>query len=108
MKLGGCRCAVTGCSVEAVLEACHLKPWKISTDRERLDPENGLCLVANLHRLLDRGLITFDDQGLMQVSKRVLPENRMSPKLEGQMRIKSTLTAKQKVFLKLHRETRFE
>jgi len=48
MELGDGRCAVTGCSVEAVLEACHLKPWKISTDPERLDAENGLCLVANL------------------------------------------------------------
>src|SRR5215471_7590743 len=37
MELWDGRCAVTGCSVEAVLEACHLKPWKISTDLERLE-----------------------------------------------------------------------
>jgi hypothetical protein len=108
MELWDGRCAVTGCSVEAVLEACHLKPWKISTDLERLDPENGLCLVSNLHRLLDHGLVTFDDDGLMRVSKRLPREDQMSLKLDGRMRIKSTLTAKQKVFLKLHRETCFE
>jgi predicted restriction endonuclease len=62
MKLWGC-CAVTGCSVPAVLEACHIKPWSTSTDAERLDAENGLCLVANLHKLFDAGLITFDDGG---------------------------------------------
>jgi putative restriction endonuclease len=103
MELAGNRCAVTGCSVDAVLEACHLKPWKISTDPERRDPENGLCLIANIHRLYDRGLISFDDEGLMRFSECLSQEDRMSLALEGQMRIKSPLTAKQKAFLKLHR-----
>jgi HNH endonuclease len=107
MKLGNGRCAVTGCSVEPVLEACHLKPWKISTRDEQLDPDNGLCLVANLHRLYDRGLITFDDEGLVRVSKRLSQEDRMSLRLEGRAQIRIPLTAKQKAFLKLHRETRF-
>jgi predicted restriction endonuclease len=107
MELGGGRCAVTGCSVGAVVEACHLKPWGISSRLEQLDPENGLCLVANLHKLFDAGLITFDDEGLMRVSGWLSPEDQMSLKLEGRMRIRSALTAKQKTYLRFHRETIF-
>jgi HNH endonuclease len=108
MELGGGRCAVTGCSVGAVVEACHLKPWKISLDPdERLDPENGICLVANLHRLFDAGLITFDDAGLMRVSGWLSREDQMSLKLKGRTRIRSPLTAKQKNYLMFHRDTIF-
>jgi len=108
MELGGGRCAITGCSVGAVVEACHLKPWKISLDPdERLDPENGLCLVANLHRLFDAGLITFDDEGLMLVSGWLSREDQMSLQLKERMRIRSPLTAKQKTYLMFHRGTVF-
>lgn len=58
----GC-CAVTGCSVPAVLIASHAKPWVSSTDEERLDPYNGLLLAASIDRLFDRGLIAFDEDG---------------------------------------------
>jgi predicted restriction endonuclease len=105
MELWQGRCAVTGCSEVAVLEACHLKPWKDSTGPERVDPENGICLDSNLHRLLDSGLITFDDEGLIRISERLLPKDRIILKLEEGLRIKKTLTDKQKAFLKVHRET---
>ena len=42
------RCAVTGCDAVEVLRASHLKPWRESSDTERLDPDNGLPLVATL------------------------------------------------------------
>jgi hypothetical protein len=54
------------------------------------------------------GLITFDDEGLIRISERLLPEDRMILKLDERMRIKKTLTAKQKAFLKVHREACFE
>jgi predicted restriction endonuclease len=107
MELGGGCCAVTGCSVGAVVEVCHLKPRKISSPLEQLNPENGLCLVANLHRLFDAGFITFDDEDLMRVSGWLSPEDQMSLKLEGRMRIRSALTAKQEIYLRFHRETIF-
>jgi hypothetical protein len=51
------RCAITGCSVVDVLEAAHVTPY--------LGPEtnhitNGLLLRADLHTLLDCGLIGID------------------------------------------------
>lgn len=57
------RCALTGCMISAALRASHIKPWSIATDHERLDPNNGLLLVANADALFDRGLISFKEDG---------------------------------------------
>jgi predicted restriction endonuclease len=76
-------CAVTGCAVQAVLEACHINPWGAASDLERLDADNGLYLTANLHRLFDAGLITFDDQGKMLVSHRLSKEDRDAKSRRG-------------------------
>ena len=62
-------CAVTGVQNRTLLRASHIKPWAdCSTDEERLDPYNGLLLVANLDAAFDGGLITFDDHGKIQIS----------------------------------------
>jgi hypothetical protein len=63
MELWSGRCAVTGCSVAEVLIASHAKPWKDSSNLERLDAFNGLLLAATVDRLFDRGLISFTDDG---------------------------------------------
>jgi hypothetical protein len=65
------RCSVTGSSTQAALEASHIKPWADSNDIQRLDPNNGLLLTANLHKLFDAGLISFDDSGRMLVSSKL-------------------------------------
>lgn len=62
-------CAVTGCSTRAVLRASHTKRWADSIDAERLDPANGLLLIANLDGLFDRGFISFSDQGKILIKK---------------------------------------
>ncbi|MGA4083352.1 HNH endonuclease [Ralstonia pseudosolanacearum] len=64
----GHRCAVTGCAVPQVLRASHAKPWRESSDDERLDPDNGLPLIATLDALFDSGLISFDATGQMEIS----------------------------------------
>ncbi|MEY4918792.1 MAG: hypothetical protein RL616_2705 [Verrucomicrobiota bacterium] len=63
------RCSVTGSSTKAALEASHIQSWADSNDAQRLDPNNGLLLTANLHKLFDAGLISFDDSGEMRVSR---------------------------------------
>jgi Domain of unknown function (DUF4268)/HNH endonuclease len=57
------QCAVTACPVADVLIASHIKPWSESENGERLDPFNGLLLIATLDKLFDRGLISFADDG---------------------------------------------
>jgi hypothetical protein len=65
------RCSVTGSSTQAALEASHIRPWADSNDSQRLDPNNGLLLTANLHKLFDAGLISFEDSGKMIVSSKL-------------------------------------
>jgi hypothetical protein len=69
-------CAVTGCTEENILRASHLKPWRDSTNEERLDRFNGLLLTPNLDLLLDRCLISFTDEGTMLISRSISPSDR--------------------------------
>lgn len=61
-------CAVTRFSDPNFLVASHIKPWKKSTNIERLDPWNGLLLSPNLDKAFDKGFITFDMNGLIRLS----------------------------------------
>lgn len=51
------RCAVTGCTVEAVLEAAHISPYRGDHTN---DVTNGLLLRADIHTMFDCGLIKVD------------------------------------------------
>jgi hypothetical protein len=62
------RCAITGLALSEVLIASHIIPWKDSVER-RADPTNGILLNALLDRAFDRGLISFDDQLRVLVSR---------------------------------------
>ena len=61
-------CAVTGYSMPAMLVASHIKPWRSATNAERLDPNNGLLLLANLDKAFDRGFISFADDGQILIA----------------------------------------
>jgi len=98
-------CAIVGCAMPSVLRASHIKPWNKSTDVERLDVANGLLLIANLDALFNDGLITFDDDGQMLVSSELTQNDRTILQLEGRLRKKPT--AKQRSYLKFHRENEF-
>lgn len=55
----GERCVLTGLEVPELLVASHIKPWRESTNEERLDPMNGLLLSAHVDKLFDRYLMSF-------------------------------------------------
>jgi hypothetical protein len=65
LELWGGKCALTGCDIPEVLIASHAKPWKLSTNQERMDKYNGLLLAAHVDALFDIGLIGFDDRGFL-------------------------------------------
>lgn len=67
-------CAVSRCSLTDVLVASHIKPWKDSTNDERLDVFNGLLLLPNYDKLFDLGYITFTPEGKVIISK-ILSKN---------------------------------
>ena len=66
-------CAVTGCTPRALLRASHIQPWKVSSNADRLNPDNGLLLAAHLDAAFDRGLISFDDDGRILINHSRLP-----------------------------------
>ncbi|WP_390620498.1 HNH endonuclease [Polystyrenella longa] len=61
-------CRISGVCDTRFLIASHIKPWRSSTNVERLDGENGLFLSPNIDSLFDRGFISFDDNGNLLVS----------------------------------------
>lgn len=61
-------CAVTGYKNTHMLVASHIKPWRDSSNQERLDKFNGLLLLANLDKAFDLGFISFADTGLVMIS----------------------------------------
>ena len=54
-------CRLTGINDARFLIASHIKPWRSSSNAERLDGENGLLLSPNVDFLFDRGFISFAD-----------------------------------------------
>lgn len=61
-------CAVTGYPMPAMLVASHIKPWRAASNIERLDPNNGLLLLANLDKAFDKGFISFETSGRIILS----------------------------------------
>ena len=53
------KCAVTGVDEPGWLIASHIKPWRESTNEERVNPLNSLILTPNYDKLFDRGIISF-------------------------------------------------
>jgi len=64
-------CSVTDIENLVLLRASHIKPWKDSTNSERLSQYNGLLLIPNLDHLFDSGLISFNDTGELLISNKL-------------------------------------
>lgn len=62
------RCRITGVENLAHLVASHCKPWRDSSNEERLNGENGLLLTPSIDHLFDRGFIGFEDDGTLIIS----------------------------------------
>lgn len=77
MQYWGGKCPITGITEPALLRASHIKPWKDSTDAERLDVHNGLLLAVHLDAAFDAGLISFSDGGWMLVSEGLGDQERL-------------------------------
>jgi len=45
-------------------------PWA-EFPQERVNPHNGICLAAHFDRAFDRGLVTFDEDSRLVVSRRL-------------------------------------
>ena len=100
-------CRLTGLSTPGYLVASHMKPWRNSSNAERLDGHNGLLLSPHVDHLFDRGLITFSNSGQVVASTQ-LPSTvpkawKLNLKLDGKPFRKGQLP-----FLEYHRDVVFQ
>jgi hypothetical protein len=99
------RCPLTGITDPALLRASHIIAWKdCASDAERLDVHNGLLLSALWDAAFDRGLVTFDDDGVPRFSP------KLSETARAELRWQSPipLTDKHRARLVWHRTEVFE
>jgi len=101
------KCAVTGLEVEALLRASHIKPWRDSDNRERLDVLNGLMLGPAYDAAFDAGLISFEDSGSIVISPK-LPANQLLAAGISDTAKVSSLANAHRGYLAHHRDSVFQ
>ena len=89
------------------LRASHIKPWKDSSDIEKIDGSNGLFLAPHIDHLFDRGFISFDDSGELLISPSLTANITNSWGIAEGKNVGS-FTGKQKSYLAYHRENVFK
>ncbi len=62
------RCAITGIDIPNLLLASHIIPWS-KNEKERLNPENGICFSALYDRAYDKGYIGINEKFEILISK---------------------------------------
>ncbi|RBW67181.1 HNH endonuclease [Vibrionales bacterium C3R12] len=69
-------CSVSEFSMKEFLRASHIKPWRDSSNSERLDKFNGLLLNPILDIAFDRGFVSFSDSGTIIICEKYTDELR--------------------------------
>ncbi|CAA0120406.1 HNH endonuclease [Zhongshania aliphaticivorans] len=96
-------CAVTGYKDTSMLVASHIKPWRASSNTERLDGYNGLLLLPTLDKAFDSGLVSFGETGNILISPLLQePENLV---ITESMSV--NLKSEHQVYMEFHRDSVF-
>ncbi len=98
------RCRVTGVSNPDLLIAGHIVPFsKCLTNEEKYDPNNGLLFTPNADRLFERGLMSFEDDGTMILTKELADKDRMALGIPASLDA-GEFNKQQLQYLRRHRE----
>jgi hypothetical protein len=101
-------CRITGVVDRDHLVASHIKPWRDSDNRERLDKYNGLMLTPTPDHLFDRGFISFEDDGHLVYATRVNRAALHLMKIPEEGFNAGRFSIGQLSYLKYHREMIFK
>ncbi len=108
------RCGVTALDVRELLIASHILPWG-KHETERLNVRNGLCLSRLHDAAFDMGLITFDSDLRLRMSKRLksaLPQRAVAENFsayEGEaLQLSKDAVLPDEKFLAVHRAEVFQ
>lgn len=96
-------CAITRYRNPRFLVASHIKPWKDSNNKERLDPFNGLLLLPNLDKAFDLGYISFRETGKVMLSEELDDSGVLG--ISDEMKI--PLQGRHQEYLAFHRDLVF-
>lgn len=97
-------CTISKFADTRFLIASHIKPWKRSTNQEKIDKYNGLLLLPTYDKLFDLGFISFEDNGKILISKSLTEFD----KLGIDRNIKIDIKEYNKKYLKYHRHEIFK
>ncbi len=98
-------CPFTMVNDERLLIASHIKPWKNSSDKEKIDPKNGFMFTPTYDKLFDRGFISFTDDKRLIVSPWLSPMNQKRLHIFSNIIIKDLpIDEKRKKYLVYHRD----
>lgn len=99
-------CSVSGCEQIEILKASHIKPWRYSTNKERLDVFNGLLLLPNLDTCFDSGFISFEDDGKIIISDKLSKDAQLRLGINSNLKL-LRVEQKHKSYLYFHRKNIF-
>jgi len=100
-------CAVTGTSAKSLLYASHIRPWMKSDNQQRLDPNNGLLLTSAYDTAFDKGLITFNDSGILVPSESIDEADLLRSGIQTHARLR-TYDGDLDQYMSFHRENVFK
>ena len=107
------KCAISGIDIPKLLLASHIIPWS-KNEKERLNPENGICLSALYDKAFDKGLIGINLNYEIILSKDLKPkkdtyfyQQHFAP-IENRKITEAITYFPRKDFLQYHLDTVFE
>jgi putative restriction endonuclease len=100
-------CRVTQVTAEKLLVASHIKPWRTSTNEERMSGNNGLFLSPHVDALFDKGYITFAPSGKIEVSPILDTDVLTRWKIDPTQNV-GKFNSEQKYFLEYHEKEVFK
>lgn len=100
------QCSLTGLANTDLLVASHIHAWSLSTNDERIDPDNGLLLAPHIDRLFDKGLISFDQEGGLLIGPKLSQRDQQVLALDRYTSLRR-ITKGNRIFLARHR-TRYK
>jgi hypothetical protein len=102
------KCRITGVNNFVHLIASHCKPWRDSSNEERLNGENGLLLTPSIDHLFDRGFISFENDGRLIISPVAHRPSLQRMGIETSKGVNvGGFTSGQRTFLDFHRNAVF-
>lgn len=96
------RCRITGVDTVHHLRASHIKPWSVSSSKEKIDGANGLLLAPHIDHLFDRGWVSFEDNGRLLVADQL--DERILEAWSVRQEWKRPFDPEQAAYLRYHRE----